>query len=119
MEKMSIRRTVPNIESEDPKQSREFFERFLGMEVAMDKDWIITFASPNNPTAQINVILHDGSDVPHPNISIEVDDVDDMYSRAVDQKIEIVYSITDEPWGVRRFFVVGPNNTIVNILSHL
>jgi len=89
------------------------------MKVAMDKDWIITFASANNPTAQINLIRHDESDAIHPDISIEVDDVDKMYSKAKEQNIEIVYPITDELWDVRRFFVVEPNGTIVNILSHL
>lgn len=116
---MLIRRVVPNIDSENPKKSLEFFEQYLGMEVAMDKDWIITFASANNPTAQISVIHHDESEDVHPDISIEVEDVDIMYSKAKEQNIEIVYPITDETWGVRRFFVLDPNGTIVNILSHL
>lgn len=119
MKKTPIRRVVSNIDSENPKQSLEFFKQFLGMEIAMDKDWIITCASANNPTAQINLIRHDESDAIHPDISIEVDNVDKMYSKAKKQNIEIVYPITDEPWGVRRFFVLGPNGTIVNILSHL
>ncbi len=117
MKRMKIRRTVPNIESEDLKKSCNFFEQFLGMEVAMNKDWIITFASESNPTAQISVIRQE-PDIPRSNISIEVDDVDAMYAKAVEQKIKIIYPITDEPWGVRRFFVLDPNGTIVNILSH-
>jgi hypothetical protein len=31
---------------------------------------------------------------------------------------EIVHSLTDEPWGVRRFFVREPNGRVVNILGH-
>ena len=31
---------------------------------------------------------------------------------------EIVHPLTDEPWGVRRFFVRDPNGKVVNILSH-
>ena len=34
------------------------------------------------------------------------------------QGYEIVYDLTDEPWGVRRFFVRDPVGTVVNILSH-
>jgi hypothetical protein len=26
--------------------------------------------------------------------------------------------LTDEPWGVRRFFVKDPNGVVVNVLSH-
>lgn len=115
---MPIKRIVPNFESETPQKSIDFYKGFLGMNVAMDMDWVITFVSESNPTSQISIIRHDGSDIPHPDVSIEVDDVDMMFARAQKQNIEIVYTITDEPWGVRRFFVKDPNGTIVNILSH-
>jgi hypothetical protein len=41
----------------------------------------------------------------HPDVSIEVDDVDDVYARAVAASAEITYPLTDEDWGLRRFFV--------------
>lgn len=47
---MPIKRAVPNIKSDDPAQSREFFESLLGMEIATDLEWIIMFASRDNPT---------------------------------------------------------------------
>lgn len=31
---------------------------------------------------------------------------------------EITYKLTDEDWGVRRFFVIDPFGKLVNILSH-
>lgn|SRR5699024_481780 len=116
---MTIKRVVPNIESETPQSSIEFYEGFIGLKVAMEMDWIITFISESNPTSQISVIRHDRSNVPHPDVSIEVENVDEMYDKAKEQKIEIVYPITDEPWGVRRFFVKDPNGKVINILSHL
>lgn len=116
---MSIKRIVPNIESETPQKSIEFYEGFLGLKVAMDMDWIITFISESNATSQVSVIRNKDADAPHPDVSIEVEDVNQMFAKAKDQKIEIVYPITDEPWGVRRFFVKDPNGKIINILSHL
>lgn len=115
---MTIRRIVPNAESNQPGQSRAFYEEFMGIEVVMERDEIITFASPNNPTAQISVIRRDKPDVPHPDVSIEVAEVDTMHTKAEEQQIEIVYPLTDEPWGVRRFFVRDPNGLVINILSH-
>ncbi|AFL53118.1 hypothetical protein USDA257_c45800 [Sinorhizobium fredii USDA 257] len=47
-----------------------------------------------------------------------MDDVDEVYGRAKAAGAEIVYDITDEPWGVRRFFLRDPFGNIVNILSH-
>ena len=34
------------------------------------------------------------------------------------QGCAIVYPLTDEPWGVRRFFVREPNGKVINVLSH-
>ena len=116
---MSVKRIVPNIESVSPERSIEFYKDFIGLKVAMDMGWIITFISESNPTSQISVIRNDKSDVPHPDISIEVEDVDKLFAKAKEQNIDIVYSITDEPWGVRRFFVKDPNGKVINVLSHL
>ena len=52
-------------------------------------------------------------------MNVEVADVDEVHARAIRQRLEIVYPLTDEPWGVRRFFVVDPNGTVLNILSHI
>ena len=30
----------------------------------------------------------------------------------------IVYPLTDEPWGVRRFFTRDPQGLVINIVSH-
>jgi uncharacterized glyoxalase superfamily protein PhnB len=51
-------------------------------------------------------------------VSIEVDDVDAIHTAAVRQGIEIVHPLTDELWGVRRFFARDPNGVVVNVLSH-
>ena len=32
--------------------------------------------------------------------------------------LQVVYPLTTEPWGVRRFFVQDPGGTIINILAH-
>ncbi|SMO46252.1 VOC family protein [Fodinibius sediminis] len=116
---MPIRRIVPNIESGNPAKSIEFYQGFLGLNVAMDMDWIITFISESNPSSQVNLIRNDKPEVPHPDISIEVEDVDQIFTKAKEQQLEIVYPPANEPWGVRRFFVKDPNGKIVNILSHL
>ena len=116
---MSVRRIVPDIKSPHMDESRAFYADFLGLTVAMDMGFIMTFVSPINPTAQISVIHDDGTSGPTPNVSVEVADVDEVHARAVERRLRIVYPLTDEPWGVRRFFVVDPNGTILNVMSHL
>ena len=114
---MSIKRVVPDIVSERIEESRKFYMEFLGFDVAMDMGWVLTFASPSNPTAQITLVRGSEKATLHPNLSIEVED-DAVHARAVALGLQIVYPLTNEPWGVRRFFVTDPNGVIINVLSH-
>lgn len=113
----AIRRVVPNVKSDAFEESRKFYRDFLGFTVGMDMGWIVTFVSPSNPTAQIS-ILRSGRSEGHPDVSIEVPDVDGLYTKAVESGLQIVYPLTIEPWGVKRFFVKDPNGVVVNVMSH-
>ncbi|MCH9647365.1 MAG: VOC family protein [Deltaproteobacteria bacterium] len=122
---MSIRRVVSNITSTRMEESREFYTTLFGFEVAMDMGWVITLSSPSNPTAQISLVRGDdsvsqgsASQGVGPTISIEVADVDAVHSKALTDGYSVVYPLTDEPWGVRRFHVTDPNGVILNVLSH-
>jgi len=121
MKNPSILRIVSNVYSDDLEGSKEFYNAFLGMDLVMDMQWILTFASGSNPTAQIS-ILQNESGKPLRNegvfISIEVSDVDALYENAIKRNLTIAYPITSEPWGVRRFFVKDPNGATLNILKH-
>jgi catechol 2,3-dioxygenase-like lactoylglutathione lyase family enzyme len=115
---MSIRRVMPDIRSDRFDECRTFYVELLGFEVAMDMGWIMTFVSPTNPTAQISVMRSDATAPVVPQISVEVADVDAVHAEAVRRGLEIVYPLTDESWGVRRFFVVDPNRVVLNVVSH-
>ncbi len=116
--RMHVRRVVPDFQAQDPAASGEFYAEVLGMEVVMDQGWIVTFASPGNPTAQISVVREDASALVAPDASVEVDDVDAAHAAARRLGYEIVHPLTDEPWGVRRFFVREPGGRVLNVLSH-
>ena len=117
---MAVRRIVTNIAAADPGKARAFYEELLGLKPVMDLGWILTLASDEGqqPMPQVSVMSEGGSGTPVPDLSVEVDNVDEVYASAVAAGFEIVHAITDEPWGVRRFFVRDPFGKIVNILSH-
>jgi catechol 2,3-dioxygenase-like lactoylglutathione lyase family enzyme len=122
---MSIRRAVPDLASTHLEQERAFYVDVLGFQVAMDlpigAGRIVTLVSPSNPTAQINLLSSPtaASGCPAPALSIEVADVDAAHARAVAAGAEIVYPLTTEPWGVRRFFVADPDGVVVNVMNHV
>ena len=113
---MDISRAVPNIRSDRPAETREFFVELLGFEVAMDMGWITTVASPTNPSVQVSIVGND--DMAAPGISVGVADVDAVHAKAVEQGFEIAYRLRDEEWGVRRFMLREPSGTLVNVVSH-
>lgn len=101
-------------------ESRKFYTEFLGFEVEMDMGWIMTLVSPSNPTAQLSLLRGRTPATPQAQItlSIEVADVEVVHAAAVARGIPIVYPLTTEPWGVRRFHVTDPNGVVINVMSH-
>jgi catechol 2,3-dioxygenase-like lactoylglutathione lyase family enzyme len=119
---MPINRAIPNLLSHDLGAARDFYEGFLGFRVAMDEDGFLMFASKENPAVQLTVASPEGGldrGVAEAGVSIDVGDVDAVHAEAVRRKLEIVYPLTDEPWGIRRFFVKDPSGTVINVASHI
>jgi predicted enzyme related to lactoylglutathione lyase len=115
---MTVRRIVPDLHGENPVESRSFYEGVIGLELGMEMGWIATFVSPSNPTAQVTVMSSDATAAVTPNVSIEVEDVDAVHAKAVEKGFDVVHPLTDEPWGVRRFFVRDPNGAVINVMQH-
>lgn len=115
---MAVLRIVPNFAAHDLDRAKQFYRQVFDLDIVMDLDWIVTLASNATTRPQISVASEGGSGTTVPDVSIEVEDVDDVYRRAVGGGHEIVYGIADEPWGVRRFYLRDPAGKILNVLSH-
>lgn len=57
-----------------------------------------------------------GTDVP--DISMEVDNLDDALLAMKKADIPIEYGPVTEAWGVRRFYVRDPFGRLINLLEH-
>lgn len=117
---MEIKRILPYADGSDLAASREFYVEVLGLEVAME-DPVLGLRSPANPTAQV-LIPPPGLEDPAPRFGVDVGEaaaVDAAHAEAVRRGLRIVYPLTDEPWGVRRFFVEDPGGTVINVLAHI
>ncbi|MGE0279175.1 MAG: VOC family protein [Rhizobiaceae bacterium] len=115
---MTVKRVVTNIATQDIAAARAFYGNILGMEIVMDHGWIATYASGEAMTAQISFASEGRSGTPVPDISIEVDNLDEVFGKVQAAGFGIEYGPAVEPWGVRRFFVRDPFGRLVNILSH-
>ena len=85
------------------------------MHIVMDHGWIATLASGETATTQVSIATEGGSGTSVPHLSIQVDDVSQK-AKILGHHIE--YELTDEPWGVRRFYLSEPTRKLLNILAH-
>jgi len=115
---MKVKRIVSNISTPDLKAAEVFYKDILGLELLMDHGWIHTYGSSDLMTLQISFATEGGSDTTVPDLSIEVDNLDEALQLFMKEGFEIEYGPADEPWGVRRFYVRDPFGKLVNILSH-
>jgi catechol 2,3-dioxygenase-like lactoylglutathione lyase family enzyme len=121
----AIRRAMPVVRTGDPQGSRAFYVGVLGFDVAMDHPGFLMLRSPTVPTTQVLLTWDDptpgpmDTQAPPIDMSVEVEDVDAAHAEALAAGLEIVYPLTDEPWGVRRFFVREPSGTVVNVAAHI
>src|SRR3954464_4126146 len=110
---MAVKRIKPNILSDRFDESRAFYNDVIGLDGGAGLDWILFFGTDQREV-QLSVMKVGIKAHVHPDGSVEVDDVDDVYERARAADAEIVYPITDEEWGLRRFFVRDPNRSEKN-----
>lgn len=109
---------MPDLASKDIATATAFYVEVLGFEVVMDMGWIVILSDRANPKAQLSLMIHDATAPVIPDVSVEVDDVDATHQAARNAGAEIVHPLTNEPWGVRRFFMRDPNGRIINVLTH-
>lgn len=114
---MTVRRVVPIITVADAATARDAYVQTLGLHEVMNHGWIITLAD-DQQRHQISLLTNDLTAAVNPTVSIEVDDVDAAHAAAVAAGLQIVHPLSDEDWGVRRFFFADPSGNVVNVLSH-
>ncbi len=115
---MVVKRIVANVAADSLEQVRDFYADLFGLDIVMDLGWIATLSSGETAATQISIATEGGSGTAVPDMSIEVDDVDAVYRRAKEFGHPIDYELTDEPWGVRRFYVTDPTGKLLNVLAH-
>lgn len=113
---MDLHRAVPVLTVPDLDTAIAEYTAILGLDVLMNHGWIATLGTGR--AAQLSLITHDATAPCPPELSLEVDDVDVAHAAAVASGAEIVHPLTDEDWGVRRFFFRDAAGHVVNVLAH-
>lgn len=114
---MSVKRVMPVVTVDDLDVTIERYRATLGLDVVMNHGWIATLADPDHHH-QLSLMTRDATAPVNPSVSVEVDDVDAAHDAAVQAGLTIVHPLSNEDWGVRRFFFADSAGNVVNVLSH-
>jgi uncharacterized glyoxalase superfamily protein PhnB len=117
---MAVRRIVAYAGGSEMAASRDFYVQVFGMQVSME-DPVLDLHAPDDPAAEIIIGAQEMQE-PQPSFGVDVGEpaaVDAAHAEAVERGLRVVYPLTDEPWGVRRFFVEDPGGTVINVLAHI
>jgi catechol 2,3-dioxygenase-like lactoylglutathione lyase family enzyme len=116
---MRVTGIVANLPVADIAAARDFYAEYLGLSIeGFNLGWVAHYASPDGG-ASVQLVTRDAT-APHDSvISVHVGSgVDEAYAEAKRRGYEIVHPLTEEAWGVRRFFVRAPDGNVINMVSH-
>ena len=116
---MRVTGIVANLPVADIAAARAFYTDYLGLSTeGFNLGWVARYSSPDGAAA-VQLVTGDAT-APHDSvISVHVGAaVDEAYAEAQKRGYEIVHPLTEEPWGVRRFFVRDPDGNVINVVSH-
>jgi len=114
-----VKRIVANIQTTKIADAARFYEDILGLDKIMDHGWIATYGAVDQKMdVQISFALEGGSGTATPDLSIEVEDVDQVLEKVIAAGFAVEYGPANEEWGVRRFYTRDPFGKLINILSH-
>jgi len=116
---MRVTGIIANLPVADIVDARDFYTDYLSLSVEdFNLGWVARYRSPSGE-ASVQLVTRDAT-APHDSvISVHVGaGVDEAYAEAKRRGYEIVRPLTEEAWGVRRFFVRAPDGNVINMVSH-
>lgn len=113
----------PDICSENLQASKTFYTELLGFKELVDIGWYIQLCSPIDENLQIAFVEREHGSVPKAYqlspqgvvVTVEVDNVDEIYKTAKSMDLSMSVPLKNEPWGQRHFITTDPNGLLVDV----
>ncbi len=113
--------------TEKLQETKKFYTEILDFGVSFENEFYLLLHTPNH-TSEISFLLPD-----HPSqkpvfqtvfngngvyLTIEVEDVDEVYEQIKKKSVPVEVEIRDEEWGDRHFAIVDPNGIGIDIVTY-
>ncbi|MEO1010531.1 MAG: VOC family protein [Bacteroidota bacterium] len=112
--------------TEKLKETKDFYTKTLNFGVTFENEFYLLLHSPNK-SAELSFLMPN-----HPSqqpvfqspftgkgvyLTLEVDNVDQVYEQLKSKDVAIEIEIRDEPWGDRHFAILDPNGIGIDIVT--
>jgi catechol 2,3-dioxygenase-like lactoylglutathione lyase family enzyme len=116
---MRVTGIVANLRVADLAIAKGFYQDYLGLSVEeFNVGWVARYTAPDG-IASVQLVTKDATAAEDSAVSVHCGaDVDQAFDEARHRGFEIVHPLTDEQWGLRRFFVRAPDGNVINMTSH-
>ncbi len=116
------------IVTEKLQETKKFYTEVLDFGVSFENEFYlllntpnhlaeVSFLQPNHPSQKpIFQSAFNGKGV---YLTIEVENVDEVYKQLKDKKVQMEIEIRDEPWGDRHFAIKDPNGIGIDIVTYI
>ncbi|GGE95851.1 Glyoxalase/Bleomycin resistance protein/Dioxygenase superfamily protein [Chishuiella changwenlii] len=113
--------------TEKLEETKQFYTDVLNFGVTFENEFYlllhtpkqeaeISFLLPNHPSQQS--LFHQPFNGKGMYLTIEVDNVDNLYKEIKEKNIDIKIELRDEPWGDRHFAIQDPNGIGIDIVTY-
>jgi uncharacterized glyoxalase superfamily protein PhnB len=125
---MQLQDAYPIIVTDKLTECRDFYARWFGFDVAFEASWFVYLASAGDRSHGIAFMAADHpSQPPGPEtfagkgmfLTLQVADAAREFERLSKAGARIAYPLRDERWGQRRFSLVDPAGTWVDVVQHI
>lgn len=113
--------------TEKLQETKKFYTEVLDFGISFENEFYLLIHTPNN-SAEISFLQPN-----HPSqkpifqsafsgkgvyLTIEVENVDEVYKQLIEKGVQIEIEIRDEPWGDRHFAVKDPNGIGIDLVTY-
>jgi catechol 2,3-dioxygenase-like lactoylglutathione lyase family enzyme len=125
---MQLHDAYPIIVTDKVAECRDFYTRWLGFSVVFEASWFVYLASAGDRPHGVAFMAGDHpSSPPGPEtftgrgmfLTLQVADAAAEFARLTGASAPIAWALRDEPWGQRRFALVDPAGTWVDVVQHI
>ena len=124
---MNVMKLNAGIITDKIQETKAFYLENLGFEVVFENDFYLLLQTPGGQ-AQLSFLLPN-----HPTqqplfqspfrgegmyLTIEVEDVDNLYKKMQSKSVAIKIELRNEPWGDRHFAIQDPNGIGIDLVRY-